>query len=462
MSRSKKLYLLLGVLALVCAAALGAARWEAHKEQIRTSGETILSLPADQVTALSWEHDGETLAFHRDGDWRYDGDEAFPVSGERMDELLGLFEDFGAAFTIQDVEDYGQYGLDNPVCAIRLAADGQDYEIKLGDYSKMDSLRYVDIGDGKVYLAQSDPMDLFDTDLSGLIQHDQIPDFGQVSELRFSGGENYAVLYQEGGGISYRDSDVYYTERGGDRLPLDPDKVEGCLDQIGRLSLTNYVTYNATDEELQSYGLDQPELTVTVDYEGGEEDGGGTFVLHVSRDPSERETAESSSKDGDGTITAYARVGDSPIVYQISSSAYTSLMAVSYDDLRHGEVLPADLEDVVRLDVSLEGRTYTFTSEEKDGERVWSYGGEELEGSGLQSALGGLSADSFTDEQPEGKQEIGLTARLDREGEPAVQIGLYRYDGASCLAVVDGESVSLVDRAAVVELIEAVNAVVLN
>ena len=460
MSRSKKLYLLLGVLALVCAAAFGAVRWEEHKERIRTSEDIILSLPKEDVTALSWERDGETLAFHRDGDWRYDGDEAFPVSGERMDELLGLFEEFGVSFTIEDVEDYGQYGLDDPVCTVRLTAGEQTHEIQLGGYSTMDSKRYVSIGDGKVYLVQNDPLDLFDTDLSGLIEHDQIPAFGQVTRLRFSGGEDYTVQYQEGGGISYRDSDVYYTERGGDRLPLDTVKVERYVNEVSGLSLTNYVTYNATDEELEGYGLDQPELTAELDYEGEAENDGGSFTLHVSRDPAEREAEEDDS--GDGTITAYARVGDSPIVYQITSSAYTYLMAASYDDLRHDEVLPAEIEDISQLDVSLEGRTYTFASEEKDGEQVWLYNDEELEGSELQNALEGLSANSFTEEQPEGKQEIGLTVRLDREGTPAVQIGLYRYDGASCLAVVDGESVSLVDRSDVVALIEAVNAIVLD
>ena len=38
----------------------------------------------------------------------------------------------------------------------------------------------------------------------------------------------------------------------------------------------------------------------------------------------------------------------------------------------------------------------------------------------------------------------------------------YRYDGNKCLAVVDGEPVSLVDRSHVVDLIEAVNAIVLK
>ncbi len=52
--------------------------------------------------------------------------------------------------------------------------------------------------------------------------------------------------------------------------------------------------------------------------------------------------------------------------------------------------------------------------------------------------------------------------RLDNENFPQVEIKFYRYDGNRCLAVVDGKSVSLVDRAAVVDLNEAVYAIVLD
>lgn len=179
-------------------------------------------------------------------------------------------------------------------------------------------------------------------------------------------------------------------------------------------------------------------------------------MLNLSRDPAEQDG------DEDGTATAYARVGDSPIVYQISTSSYTSLIAASYDDLRHREVLPADFADISQLDISLEGQTYTLTSEGGGGERTFSYEGEELEMARLQSALEALCADSFTHETPSQKQEICLTVHLNRDGNPTVQIDLYRYDGAHCLAVVDGEPASLVDRSAVVDLIEAVHAIVLN
>ena len=43
-----------------------------------------------------------------------------------------------------------------------------------------------------------------------------------------------------------------------------------------------------------------------------------------------------------------------------------------------------------------------------------------------------------------------------------MQIQLYRWDGTCCLAVVDGEPVSLVPRTQAVDLMEAVRAIVLN
>ncbi|MDD7740358.1 MAG: hypothetical protein SOT28_07965 [Fusicatenibacter sp.] len=38
----------------------------------------------------------------------------------------------------------------------------------------------------------------------------------------------------------------------------------------------------------------------------------------------------------------------------------------------------------------------------------------------------------------------------------------YRYDGNSCTVEIDGEPVALISRSSVVDLIEAVNAIVLN
>ena len=171
MKRAKRLYILLGVLAVLSVAAIAVIQREEHKEKIKDSGETILQIPYEGVTALSWENESESLAFHKgeDGVWTYDEDENFPVSEEKIKELLEPFEEFAAAFVIEEVEDYSQYGLDDPVCTIHLENGEQELEIKLGNFSNMDSQRYVSIGDGQAYLVKDDPLNYFDAVLKDML-----------------------------------------------------------------------------------------------------------------------------------------------------------------------------------------------------------------------------------------------------------------------------------------------------
>lgn len=475
MKRSKRLYILLGVLVVVCAGTYGVLQYEERKEQISNSEEVVLEISGDDVTGLSWEYNSETLSFHKGDTWIYDDDEAFPVNEDKINELLDIFREFGVSFVIEDVEDYGQYGLDDPVCTIDIETADETYEIQLGDYSTMDSERYVSIGDGNVYLVQEDPLDSFDAVLSDMIRNDETPSFGsaQVAQIQFSGSEEYQITYEEDSTATYCADDVYFTERDGEICPLDTSNVDSYLNTISNLDLTDYVTYNATEEELASYGLDAPDLTVTVQYtpeddEDTEENEAveQTFVLNISRDPEEAAAAENESEESSDAeetedITAYVRVGDSQIVYQLTTDQYNSLTAASYNDLRHQEIVTADFDDIRQIDISLEDQEYTIAVKEEDGDKTYSYGEEEVDISDFQSALEALTADSFTEEEPSDKKEIGLTLHLDNENYPEVTVDLYRYDGTYCLAVVDGTPVSLAERSYVIDLIEAVNAIVL-
>ena len=469
MKRAKRLYVLLGVLVVVCIAAFAVVKHEERQEEIRNSGEIVLEIDPETVDALSWEYESESLAFHKDETWQYDEDAAFPVSEEKIQELLEPFQALEAAFIIEEVTDYSQYGLDNPVCTIHLSAGEEDYEIKLGNYSTMDSQRYLSTGDGNVYLVEDDPMEDYEITIRDMIANDETPSFGQVTGIQFEGADSYQVVYQEYSEESpytYCSEDVYFRQEGEDLKPLDTNLVESYLSGIENLTLDNYMTYQAGTEDLSQYGLDAPELTVTVTYtpEEDEEGESQTFTLHISRSPEERAAAENdaaSEEDEEEEITAYARVGDSEIVYQITGDSYEKLIAAGYDDLRHKEALTADFTQVTGLDITLEGSVYNLTSEGSGEDKTFRFGEEEVDVADLQSALEGLTADSFTQEEPTQKEEIALTVYLDSEVHPSVQIQLYRYDGENCLAVIDGEPVSLIPRSAVVDLIEAVNAIVL-
>ena len=96
MTRKTRLILLSGILVVTVGAAVGVSLSEKAREDIRESGEVVFELPADTATAVSWtytDEDGGTvsLSFRKDGDWLYDGDEAFPVDAEKLQELLDQF-----------------------------------------------------------------------------------------------------------------------------------------------------------------------------------------------------------------------------------------------------------------------------------------------------------------------------------------------------------------------------------
>jgi len=475
MKRSKRIYLLLGVLVVICAATFAVSAYEEHKEAIKNSDEIILSVDIDDVTSLSWEYDSEKLSFHKDNDWLYDEDEAFPVDEEKIGEMLELFQEFGVSFSIDDVEDLSQYGLDDPICTIQITAGDQDYSILLGDYSTMDSERYVSIGDGRVYLVKNDPLDYFDAVLSDMIDHDETPYFDQVTNIRFSGKEEYQIVYEEESESTYCSDDIYFVERDNGSQPLDTSLVDSYLQTISGLDLTSYVTYNASEEELQACGLDDPTLSIHIEYVSTNEEtetASNSFDLHIGYDAEgeklevqptseESETSDSETDDKDKTV-AFMRVGESPIIYKVTGEDCSTLLDVSYNSFRHKQVFPASFDVINQIDISLEGVEHTLSSEEKDGERIWKYQETEVDTSQLRSALTNLEADSFTEKEADQKEEISLTLHLDNENFPTVQIDLYRYDGTDCLAVVDGDPVSLVPRASVVDLIESVNAIVLS
>lgn len=183
MNRAKRLYILLGVLVAASVITFAVSRIEERKEEIRNSDEVVLEIPSDSVESLSWEYDSNSFSFHKDENWIYDSDEAFPVDAETINEFLSPFEEFGVSFIIENAEDLSQYGLDNPVCTINIGTADETYTIELGDFSTMDSERYVSIGDGNVYLVTNDPLDYYDAELSELIDHDDVPQFDTVSHI---------------------------------------------------------------------------------------------------------------------------------------------------------------------------------------------------------------------------------------------------------------------------------------
>ena len=491
--KKKMLLILLGVLAIMCIGIFAVSRYEKKQEEIKTSDATVIAVDADEVTALSWETDDSSLAFYRDDDgvWHYDEDENFPVDEEAMADLLAPYEQFIVDFEIDDADNLSDYGLDDPECVVHITTADAEYEISYGDYSTMDSERYMSIGDGNVYLAAEDPTDDYAIEISDVIDNDDLPELDEVSSMEFSGIEDYTVVYDEDNDHTICDEDVYFTGN----KPLDTEKVESYLSEISSVDLSEYVTYNATDEELTAYGFDKPELAVNIEYE--DEDGNAaefTFTIGLNQEEvaeaeekAEEEETDADAEDSDQTdVTAYIRIGDSQIIYELTSTDRDALTAMTYNDLRHAELFTGDFADVTEIDISLDGEDYTIVADREKNSTTWRMSDESAEAvetaddtdadsdseasdeedegldiSDLKLAITALAVDEYTDEKASGKEEISITIHLDNERYPTYTMTFYRYDGNQCLATVDGKTLALVDRDLVVDLIEAVNKIVL-
>ncbi len=495
-ARTKRLGILLGVLVVLCIATIAVSLYNEEQENIANSNEVVLDIDIDTVTAISWEIDGTSYGFHLDsetGQWIYDEDEEFPLDEDVINELIEIFDDYEAEFIIEDVTDYSQYGLDDPAATITITLEDETvYEINLGDFSTLDSERYFEFGDGNVYLAVVDPYDSFDAiTLSELILNDTIDEIDQADTITFSGAVNQTIYYEEESTNTYCSDDVYFIED--DDLPVDTSNIETYLSRFYSTELTSYVTYSATEEELEAYGFNDPLQTITIEYpatitdeDGEQTEGTKTVTLTIGVNQEELAAAQEELDEGEEvdmtSLTLYVRVDESQIIYELSTTRYEYLTACSYDDLRHSEVLTADFDSIYQFEFTIGDDTYTiYTDTDDDGNTVYYYyyDGEvvneedlaedddianyrtEVDASAIEDAFDEITAESFTDEEPDGSLEISFVVYLNNENYEKVEVELYRVDGTYCLAVVDGEPVSFVYRTSVVDLIEVINSIVL-
>lgn len=472
MKRNKKLFVLLGVLLAVCVATFVVTHVEQRKEDMKSLGDVILAVPAENVRSLTWSYDNESFSFHKNGNWSYDGDTAFPVDDTKIEKLLSIFEKFGAQFMIENVDDMKQYGLTEPTCTVRFSTDKNDYEMKMGVLSTMDSQRYVSIGDGNVYLVKDDPFDTFNVDLQAVVLSDETPTLKDVTRIEFRGDTNYTITYDPDCRISCCDKDVYFTKRNNKTVPLDTFAVQSYASVITSLKLTEFASYDVTPAELAAWGLDKPELSVTVDYSEYDDKKNATpatFTLEIGRNQEElaaKKAAEAAGGEYTGNVTAYCRVAGSPLVYVLDKAKYKSLSAASYNDLRHAEVLTADYETVNKIDFTLDGTVYSFASvaaDEDDDEKFTAVlNGAETDFSDISKKIKGLKISEFTDENKSSKKEMSILFHLNNENHPSVKVDICRLDGSRCLVIVDGDVTGYISRATAMALVESVYSIVLG
>ena len=443
MKRQKNLLILGGVLVALCAFIAIVSGVEKHIDKITTVSEDIVDIDADTLTKISWTADSKTLTFVKgDNGWAQSGDDYFPVDQEKISDLLEHFAPLTASFIIEDVEDYGQYGLDSPAATATLTTADGDTTLQFGTYSTMDSKRYVTLGDGVVYLIDDDVTEELSTDHDDFMQTDSVPEYDTIDSIVATGETAFTADYLPDETHTYTDDYDYYAVDGGSYTALATSKIKSFISKLKNLDYSDYLTYRASTADLSVYGMDAPTETFTVTYTKDKEQ--GSFALSFAK-----------GKD-DGNY--YFRMGDSEIICKMDEDDYNDIVATTADTLRPDEALKLDWDSVTSIDFTLDNTTYTITHK---GSK-YTLDGEEVDFDDIKSAVDDLDIAEYNTETSDKKQEIVLTVHLDNTDYPTLTLCAYQYDGENCLVTLNDTTLGFAKRSLVVDLEEAVNAVVLG
>jgi hypothetical protein len=485
MKRGKKLILLAAVLALAVAGVLIVQAVVSRNEEATTEAEdtsvTFLTVDPDKITALAWTYEGETVNLaYADGVWTNADDGAFPVAQTYPDAMATALEAVTASRSF-DAGDLSEYGLDAPAYTVTVTADTAT-TLTIGNATELSGEYYASIGDGKVYLVASDLLDLFKYGLNDVLQMEAIPDMSALNGLDITTktGETN-ILYQENSDYSYTDQYHWLLLQNGSYQALG-SAADTFADSLKALSWISCENYNATDEDLAAYGLDDPNATMILSYTEAASADGSTET--ASADSSaETASADGSAETAQATFVLeiggftdggyYARIQGSRMVYLIDATLAQSILNASYDTLKPTDVCLLDWDTVTSFDVTLDGAAYTFARNTRDvtdadgnvtQETYFTMNGAEVNAdlvTAIFDSIYGMASNGATDQAP-GAVEIAFAFHRNTATFSDIDLVFYRSNSTSCIVGMGGETGLTVARGDVVALIENVNAILLD
>jgi hypothetical protein len=481
MTRSKKLLILLiSLVAVIAVFFIVSSLSSSYTASLTDETTELFSMGStDDATAVSWDYEGNEISFSKnEGTWEYSEDPGFPVDEDAMENLLYNFTSVTSSKTINDPDDISQYGLDDPKITIDIEAGDNSMTFEFGNATNITGEYYCSIGDGNVYLVSSAIADDFSIDALSLVDKEDVPDMSSVNSLTVTNADKtYNFEHIENSGISYSDEYEWFYNDNGEYTTLDNELFDTYLNSAASVSFISCVTYNATEEELAEYGLDEPAVSLNVNYTRTEEtetdkkDDSGN-IIYETKEYIEDFDLDIGNYDGD---YCYARIPGSSMVYLINASVEDTYLYTSIDALVPDDVINMDWSELTGFDVTIDGNTYnieceTTQTEDENGisadTTIYKYNGDEITevelneitqdvGSELES-LSSATTSGKADVSPDGKEEvISFVFYRDNENYPKVTLEFYRYDSSSYITVLNGETTVLADSSTIDSISES-------
>lgn len=369
------------VLGVACGAYVGVNSYvssqEAKEAEEEDKSVDLISLKADDVTAVSFKADDADVEFDKkDDSWTEKSDANFPVNQDTVDSAVKGVASLTADQEISDVEDMSQYDLDNPQNTITLTTADGDTSLQIGMESSNNQYYVKKEDDDKnVYLVSSSSIEPFMGTLYDFAESGTFPSVtsATITDVKVD-KENGYELTQDADNLFWNVSDGKTTEK------ADTTKAGTVTSAIGSLAYDKFVDYNCTDDS--KYGFDDPYAVITVKYteeeavesdedseESTDADTEESTTDEAAADTSEDADAsdEDSSEDKQETQTVektltiyvgdetgddrYVKVDDSKEVYTITKDSLTDILDSTVSDFYNLTVSYVSSNDLDSLEV---------------------------------------------------------------------------------------------------------------
>ncbi|MBR6677363.1 MAG: DUF4340 domain-containing protein [Oscillospiraceae bacterium] len=286
------------------------------KDDLAAESASEIAVDPNAIVNISCQNGSETLAFHlkEDGKW-YWIDESFPLDQEAVADFAQLLTTFTPSVTVASGEhlNLDDYELGTPPYSLSFTtAGGVSTTYHFGKATDSGGSYMMTSANGTtVYMA---PSSLTALTKKGLYDYCLIDSFPLLSPETVSSFtvQSKETMHTYTRAIMEADSSIYWYNRGRD--VTENGTFLACMENLISLSFAECLVWNPVEESIAVCGLDEPRLTVTIQY----------------TDPNQRECELILSIGNERNDTQYfATWSNRNAIYAINKDAVKGLLAAA-------------------------------------------------------------------------------------------------------------------------------------
>lgn len=177
MEKQKKQFIVVLILLVVAVAAYLILHVYNDKKEAKEEADTITitDFDTDDVTAFSYQLNGETLSFTKDGDnWLYDGDTSLDLDEDSITSMLSAVSNLTTEEALEEYDSLSDYGLDTPSNTITVTTADGTITLLAGNQNEITNSYYMMTSDSDtVYLISTDLNSTFSSAVDDLIAEEE-------------------------------------------------------------------------------------------------------------------------------------------------------------------------------------------------------------------------------------------------------------------------------------------------